>query len=41
MDLTKYLVTEFTKVKQYSLALRKPENSEFSVNENNKTKYCL
>lgn len=33
MDLTKYLVTEFTKVKQYSLALRKPENSEFSVNE--------
>lgn len=33
MDLTKYLVTEFTKVKQYSLALRKPENAEFSVNE--------
>ena len=33
MDFTKYLVTEFTKINQYSFALRKPENAEFSVSE--------
>lgn len=33
MELTQYLVTEYTRFEQYSIALRKPGNAEFSINE--------
>lgn len=33
MDFTQYLVTEYTRFEQYSIALRKLGNTEFSLNE--------